>query len=188
MNTNKSEPRTGGNAGGVEYTPDLDEIPESMLAGSGEPKCAHGIKMSAPPYTEDEARCPCCHHALPLAKTDRPCRFCKPADLEADGGEDEGEDAYLSVDGMLTNQPAWMICPDCDGEGTHVNDALSAPSSEMMEDEDFREQYFRGGYDVKCARCEGSGKVHKDRDPGHSRARTRAGRLVNDAGEPLEWF
>lgn len=105
----------------------------------------------------------------------------------AEGDGEEQED-FLSIDGELTNLPAWMICPDCDGEGTHVNDALSTPSSEMMEDEDFREGYFAGNYDVRCERCDGSGKVHKDRDRGFSRARTRAGRLVNEAGEPLEWF
>ena len=82
---------------------------------------------------------------------------------------------------------AWLICDDCDGDGTHVRDALSAPSNEMLEDEDFREAYFDGAYDVRCARCGGSGKVREGQDPGPSRERTRGGRLINDAGEPMEF-
>lgn len=80
----------------------------------------------------------------------------------------------------------WEICPDCEGEGKHVHDALSVPSEEYRDDPDFMEDYFSGAYDVRCERCDGTGKVRTDSDPGGQRARERCGRLVNEDGELLE--
>ena len=56
----------------------------------------------------------------------------------------------------------WMICPICDGDGTHVNPAIDAhglTAEDFAEDPDFMEDYFSGMYDVRCKNCKGSGKV-----------------------------
>lgn len=104
---------------------------------------------------------------------------------------DEGGD-YDACEAHTDPAPPgeWVICPDCGGDGTHVHDALSVPSEEYRDDPDFMEDYFAGAYDVSCARCQGTGKVHtgRGRDPGFSRARERCGVLVNEAGEPLESY
>jgi predicted methyltransferase len=53
------------------------------------------------------------------------------------------------------------VCPTCEGRGTHVNPNIDGNglSAEDMEDEDFRETYMRGGYDVTCATCGGRNVV-----------------------------
>jgi excinuclease UvrABC ATPase subunit len=63
----------------------------------------------------------------------------------------------------------WTICHRCDGNGTHDHPAFSngITSSEWEQDwdEEEREHYLRGAYDVQCEKCHGSGKVLEvDRD------------------------
>lgn len=55
---------------------------------------------------------------------------------------------------------AWAICSSCDGHGKSSR-YLGAFTSEQMHElgDDFREDYMRGGYDRRCDRCNGSGKV-----------------------------
>jgi DnaJ-class molecular chaperone len=56
----------------------------------------------------------------------------------------------------------WEICAECDGHGRRDHPAFSngITSSEWAEwDPDDRETYMRGGYDVPCGDCGGSGKV-----------------------------
>ena len=56
----------------------------------------------------------------------------------------------------------WMICPVCEGEGSHVNPSIDAHGispEEFHQDPDFAEAYFSGAYDVSCKNCRGSGKV-----------------------------
>lgn len=63
----------------------------------------------------------------------------------------------------------WAICHRCNGNGTHDHPAFSngITSSEWEYDwdEEEREHYLRGAYDVSCEECHGSGKVLEvDRD------------------------
>lgn len=60
----------------------------------------------------------------------------------------------------------WEICYGCEGHGTHLNRSIGEHAYSMEEfnesfDEEQQEQYFkRGGiYDVKCSRCNGTGKI-----------------------------
>lgn len=56
----------------------------------------------------------------------------------------------------------WVICPRCEGNGKHDHPAFAngITSSEFAEwDDDERETYRSGGYDVTCDECHGSGKV-----------------------------
>ena len=53
----------------------------------------------------------------------------------------------------------WEVCQDCRGNGTHVNrniDGNGITASEWAEwDDDEKEGYFRGDYDVTCETCRG---------------------------------
>lgn len=53
------------------------------------------------------------------------------------------------------------ICGRCDGNGSHVHEALSVMTASDWDDWDMdeREGYFKGEYDVPCERCSGSGIV-----------------------------
>lgn len=57
----------------------------------------------------------------------------------------------------------WEICDNCRGNGTHVNPSIDghgiSTDDECWQDDDFREGYFSGRYDVRCDNCNGSGKV-----------------------------
>jgi hypothetical protein len=59
----------------------------------------------------------------------------------------------------------WAICPCCEGEGRVDNPAFSnGISGEEWAnewDEDEREAYMSGAYDVRCDECGGSGKVRE---------------------------
>ena len=74
--------------------------------------------------------------------------------------EDEPEGETMDVE-LPTR---WEICERCDGDGTHVNEAIDGNGITAQEwaenwDDDDREAYLRGEYDVRCTECGGSGKV-----------------------------
>lgn len=50
-----------------------------------------------------------------------------------------------------------VVCESCDGEGTELYGGLKGCviSDENMADDDFREAYFGGHYDVQCSHCKG---------------------------------
>lgn len=53
----------------------------------------------------------------------------------------------------------FQICETCDGRGVHANPSIDEngiTEEEFDQDPDFREHYFRGGYDVKCYECGGN--------------------------------
>jgi hypothetical protein len=49
------------------------------------------------------------------------------------------------------------MCERCDGTGVHDHPAFAngITRDDFDEDEDFRESYFKGHYDVPCSICEG---------------------------------
>ncbi len=52
------------------------------------------------------------------------------------------------------------VCPRCEGRGTHVNPAIDGHGISQDEwerdwDEESRENYFSGVYDVACYECNG---------------------------------
>lgn len=56
-----------------------------------------------------------------------------------------------------------IVCPRCDGEGTHTNPSIdgngltASDINELMFDDDsFLDNYFGGVYDVSCEQCNGS--------------------------------
>lgn len=74
---------------------------------------------------------------------------------------------YLETDaeGKEENKTGWVegayeVCTTCRGKGTHTNkniDGNGITSSEWAEwDEDERQTYMSGGYDVRCEECEGN--------------------------------
>ena len=57
-----------------------------------------------------------------------------------------------------------VICPVCDGKGTHVNPSIDSHGispDEFAEDPDFAEEYFSGRYDVVCNYCNGNKVVEE---------------------------
>ena len=56
------------------------------------------------------------------------------------------------------------VCPRCCGEGTHVNPSIDGNGISADEwynewDDESREMYLTGGYDVTCEECHGSNVV-----------------------------
>lgn len=52
----------------------------------------------------------------------------------------------------------WELCGTCEGRGSHVNPSVDCgglSADDFYEDPDFREDYFRGAYDVQCYECHG---------------------------------
>lgn len=82
----------------------------------------------------------------------------RPAACAAPGCEGQGD-----VEESEHEFPArFEVCGDCEGEGTHLHPAIRehAYTSEEWsgEDDDFREEYMRGGrgiYGVQCETCGG---------------------------------
>lgn len=65
--------------------------------------------------------------------------------------------SFLKTPGKYT----WEICENCEGHNTVNHPAFSngfTQSEWAEEDDDFKESYLKGDYDVKCPDCEG-GKV-----------------------------
>lgn len=71
-------------------------------------------------------------------------------------GEDEDGEPF-KVPGC------YEVCPRCHGSGTHVNPSIDghgiSGDDECWDDDDFREMYFGGGYDVSCEECGGKNVV-----------------------------
>jgi len=66
------------------------------------------------------------------------------------------------IHGSVAVPAKWVICPCCEGSGQVENAAFSSgfTSSEWAdEDDDFKENYLSGGYDVACRECDATGKV-----------------------------
>jgi hypothetical protein len=61
----------------------------------------------------------------------------------------------------------WTVCPTCDGKGSHVNPSIDCDglTASDFEDEEFKESYFSGVYDVVCAECNGNRVVPELIDP-----------------------
>jgi hypothetical protein len=57
-----------------------------------------------------------------------------------------------------------QVCPTCHGRGRHVNPNIDAggisSDDECWDDDDFRDQYFNGGFDVTCSGCKGQNVIH----------------------------
>lgn len=71
----------------------------------------------------------------------------------------------------------WIVCPECEGDGTVLCDAFRgvAVDQELMEDPDFREEYFGGHYDVVCPTCKGNRVVdRKEWEAGEEQRRADA--------------
>jgi len=67
---------------------------------------------------------------------------------------DEGEEPIVYVIPLV-----YRVCDVCEGKGSHVNpsidaNGLSAEDLREWDDED-RERYFSGGYDITCRGCGG---------------------------------
>ena len=65
---------------------------------------------------------------------------------------------------MANKSDPWIICPACEGDGSHVNpniDAGGIPAQQFAEDPQFAEEYFGGLYDVACQVCNQSGKIRQ---------------------------
>lgn len=54
-----------------------------------------------------------------------------------------------------------VVCPRCEGSGSHVNPSVDGNglSAEDLDDDDFRESYMQGHYDVQCEECKGQNVV-----------------------------
>lgn len=88
---------------------------------------------------------------------------------------------------------AWIICPDCSGDGhhaKHLGDFTMSEFEDCFDDPDDREAYFGGAYDRTCSTCGGTGKIREDDEDALARFENqnerdliaRTGR--NSAGEP----
>lgn len=52
----------------------------------------------------------------------------------------------------------FVVCPTCDGKGSHVNPSIDAgglTAEDFHDDPDFAEDYMSGTYDVSCYECGG---------------------------------
>lgn len=73
------------------------------------------------------------------------------------------------ADGFQVRLPTKKeVCPDCEGEGRVVNPSIGAITASQWRDEwdeESREMYLSGGYDVQCRTCNGLNVVDVvDRD------------------------
>jgi len=63
---------------------------------------------------------------------------------------------------LARHQVKWVICGSCEGNGKVGNPSFDQgwTSSEWAEeDDDFKEGYLAGEYDIPCRDCRSSGKV-----------------------------
>lgn len=82
----------------------------------------------------------------------------------------------------------WIICPECEGEGTVVHPALSVwTQDDIAEDPDGFETMMAGGYDKRCAACGGSGKIPEPTEEELKDERERRNDLRTRAAEDGDW-
>jgi hypothetical protein len=67
---------------------------------------------------------------------------------------------YEDDEAEFTAPARYEVCSTCDGKGSHVNPAIDSHgigAEEWAEewDDESREMYFNGGYDVPCNECHG---------------------------------
>lgn len=74
-------------------------------------------------------------------------------------GRDAEQIILYLEDGTEFPMPiAWVVCPVCDGKGTHVNPAIDCGGisrEDFDEDPEFEASYRRGDYDQRCNKCGG---------------------------------
>lgn len=87
-------------------------------------------------------------------------RNCSPAPDAITVEDCHGNEQTLPV--------CWIVCPVCEGNGSHVNPAIDAgglTQEDFADDPDFMEQYFRGDFDMFCNACKGRTTIRAvDRD------------------------
>ena len=75
--------------------------------------------------------------------------------IEFSYSDDDGDEVSVEL-------PArYEVCAKCEGKGAHMVDGMREHAYTMEEfqrefDDDEREAYFNGGYDVTCTRCDGN--------------------------------
>ena len=77
------------------------------------------------------------------------------------------------------------ICPQCHGEGTHVNPSIDGNGltyENFDDDPDFYENYFNGHYDVVCHTCNGHNVVDVLDEDSWGRKRSALKRQFYNAG------
>jgi hypothetical protein len=65
---------------------------------------------------------------------------------------------FVGDDVVEVSLPAkFVVCHTCEGKGTRVNPDIDGNglTHEDFEDEDFRENYLSGMYDIQCSGCKG---------------------------------
>jgi hypothetical protein len=70
----------------------------------------------------------------------------------------EGEDAEGNFTETMTVPAKFEVCETCNGKGSRVNPAIDGhglTAEDFEDDPDFREDYMRGAYDVRCDECDG---------------------------------
>lgn len=77
----------------------------------------------------------------------------------------------------MTGDTVFKVCTRCRGTGTHVNPAIDGngiTASEMdrhdHDDEDFRDNYMNGVYDVTCHLCGGKRVIEDSPEAEEARA------------------
>lgn len=70
------------------------------------------------------------------------------------------ENIYFEHKGVNYKFPAyWEVCSLCDGRGAIVNPSIDgdgiSTSSELWHDDEFRDNYRSGVYDITCPICNG---------------------------------
>jgi hypothetical protein len=65
----------------------------------------------------------------------------------------------MGEDGETVEVPAtWQVCPECGGEGRTLSPAFRGQlDSDMMHDEEFLEEYRKGGRGIYSCSCEACG-------------------------------
>jgi len=83
-------------------------------------------------------------------------------EVQEDLKDDLSEEAYKLIDenGCVTFPMKFVVCPTCNGKGTHVNPSIDAhgiTSDEWDRDWSYedREMYMSGFYNVPCYGCNG---------------------------------
>lgn len=92
--------------------------------------------------------------------------------LEELAGMDDARNCEPDADHILhladgtehTLPTRWIVCPVCNGKGTHVNPSIDAgglSAEDFHDDPDFAEAYLAGEYDQTCNRCTGRTTVRE---------------------------